>query len=375
MLKDLDQRQEGTREQVPTGQATPQAQPTAKRAVAIAIFVIILINIAGWFVWQMYQENQSLKQQTNQLSMVSKQQVVHTTSLDASSTSTQKIEKKEEAVSALVKPNNNENELPGLQQTIQSSATKVEEQVKPEEQAPVTIETTPSAVKENVVENDKAKHLSSEIEVTKPLAIQDTEKPSISIKRRQLSAEELAQKNYKQAQQALNAGDIKRAEKWFEEVLLLTPDNAQARKELAALWFGKQDYSAAHNLLSQGLSRDHNNSEFRLMKARIFIKQGLLEQAMLTLVVLKDIADVEYQSLLASTAQQIEAYDHAIYAYQQLTLLEDSNGKWWLGLAIGLDKQSQFEQAIDAYVRAVSGHSLSVNALEFAQSRIRALGE
>jgi MSHA biogenesis protein MshN len=374
MLKDLDQRQEGAREQVPANQANLQGQPTAKRNFGIAIFIIVLLNIAAWFVWQMYQENQSLKQQTNQLAIVPKLELVQTTPSSVPGAPIQPIDKEEEVVSRPVKSNTIDNETAQMQLANAFVDKEVETTVKAEEQKSVAVKSA-VVVEEKIAENGKTTSITNNQELALPLVEKVVQKPSISIKSRQLSAEELARKNYKQAQQALNAGDVKNAEKWFEEVLLLTPDNDQARKELAALWFGKQDFSAAHNLLSQGLSRDYNNSQFRLMKARIYIKQGQLKQAMLTLAVLKDFADVEYQSLLASTAQQIEAYDQAIYAYQKLTILENSNGKWWLGLAIGFDKQSQFEQAVEAYTNAVSGHSLSINAIEFAQSRIRALGE
>jgi len=372
MLKDLDQRQEGTRDQVSANLANPQSQTASKRYFGIAIVIIVLLNVAAWFVWQMYQENQSLKKQKNSLLSESKQEVAQNAPSNTSTTPKQLIEKVEEATSLPVTPSTFKSETVELANA--TADKKVDAPLDTVEQKPVAKKTI-SALEEKVVENNETKVSSSDDNVTKRPIDDDIVKPTISIKRRQLSAEELAQKNYKQAQQALNAGDVKSAEKWFEEVLLLTPDHAQARKELAALWFGKQDFSAAHNLLSQGLSREHNNSDFRLMKARIFIKQGRLEQAMLTLAAMKDFADVEYQSLLASTAQQIEAYEQAIYAYQQLTLLEANNGKWWLGLAIGLDKKSQFKQAVDAYTRAVGGHSLSINATEFAQSRIRALGE
>lgn len=371
MLKDLDQRHEGSREQASVNPAYQQTPISSKRNFVVALVVIILLNALGWFVWQMYQENETLKKEKQVLSNeVALATQAATSSLPESkqttetSTGESPVEEPIKNAKKVAKTTDDEvaiNNEPLPEQSVVNTAKS-----KAQEEIASTKTDKPS---------EKTETKSVEPEVVAVAKENEPVKPSISIKRRQLTAEELAEKNYKQAQQSLNAGDIKNAEKWFEEVLMLTPNNSQARKELAALWFGRQDYSAAHSLLSQGLAREPSNSEFRLMKARIFIKQNRLQQALTTLTELKDVTDVEYQSLLASTAQQLEAYESAIYAYQKLTELEQNNGKWWLGLAIGLDKQSDFTQAVEAYKHAIDSHSLSENAIKFAQSRVSALGE
>jgi hypothetical protein len=60
MLKDLDQRQV---EQQGSSNFTVPVTPSSsnKKIIFISLVVIILLNAAGIFVWQMYVENQTLK--------------------------------------------------------------------------------------------------------------------------------------------------------------------------------------------------------------------------------------------------------------------------------------------------------------------------
>jgi MSHA biogenesis protein MshN len=197
----------------------------------------------------------------------------------------------------------------------------------------------------------------------------------MTVSRRQLTTKELVTQKLVKAEKAVNSNQISKGEKLFEEVLILEPSHQQARKKLAALWFGRQAYQQAVNLLSQGIALDKQSSELRMLKAQIQLKQGQYKGAYHTLKPLPDIEQQDYQVMLANVAQQIGAYHSAITAYHVLIKMQPYSGKWHLGLAIVYDKNSQFTLAEKAYALALSQNDLSNASAEFATQRMQTLGE
>jgi MSHA biogenesis protein MshN len=127
-------------------------------------------------------------------------------------------------------------------------------------------------------------------------------------------------------------------------------------------------------LLSQGIAITPTNSEYRLMKARIYIALNQQQRALDTLLELANTNEVEYQGLLATTAQQLKHYQHTIDAYNQLTQLQPSVGRWWLGLAVAYDSDGQFIEAAGTYRRAIALANLSESARQFSRQRLEQLG-
>jgi len=197
----------------------------------------------------------------------------------------------------------------------------------------------------------------------------------ISVSRRQLTSSELIVQKLARAEKSINNNDIIKAEQLFEDILIIDPNQKQARKKLAALWFGRQAYQQAVNLLSQGIAIDKFDSEMRLMKAQIQLKQGQETAAYNTLKPLASIEQKEYQVMLANIAQKIEQYSSAIMAYQVLIKMQPDSGRWYLGLAIVYDKNSQFSLAVNAYALALTKADLSASSVKFAKQRMQALGE
>ena len=208
-----------------------------------------------------------------------------------------------------------------------------------------------------------------------PAATITPTKSKMLVSRRQLSSKELVAQKLVRAEKSIKANDITKAEQLFEEVLIINPNHKQARKKLAALWFGRKSYQQATNLLSQGISLDRNDAELRLLKARIHLQQGQHRAAFDSLKPLPNLKQQEYQVMLANVAQQIEQYDSAIQAYKVLIDMQAYSGRWHLGLAIVYDKNSQFSLAAAEYALALTKSDLSVASAEFAQQRMQALGE
>jgi len=198
---------------------------------------------------------------------------------------------------------------------------------------------------------------------------------AMTVSRRQLSADELAQQKLALAEKALAAKQVTAAEKLLEDVVIITPNDSQTRKKLAALWFGRQAYQDAVNLLSQGIALNSKDSSLRQMKARIHLKQGQVTAALNTLKPLAQLKDEQYQIMLANTAQQANHTKSAVGAYQMLINMQPDMGRWQLGLAVLYDKDSQFDLATQAYKTALTKNDLSVSSEQFIKERIQAIGQ
>ena len=368
MLKDLDKRQG---EQVTDSNVTvPVTRKSSNtKLVAIIVIVILLVNIAGIFAWQLYAENQQLKTQAQQKQKVTNlvtPKVVNTAVVsNTPELVTDKLENKvatatvdkvtepvaTEAIADANKATSNETEMNAVapEPLLAASANVVESPEK----------TTPAG-------HSQVKEQEKEVLETKP---------TLTISRSQLSPKMLSEKKITEAERAMEVNDLAKAESLFEEVLLLIPEHETARKQLAALWYGKKAYQDAINLLSQGIAIAPQSEEMRLMSARIYFEQGRARQALNLLSPINNSQRVDLQVLIANIASEINEYKSAANAYRKLLILEPNVGRWWLGLAVSLDSQGQFKLASNAYDEAITKGNLSSNALQFARQRVAELGE
>ena len=111
------------------------------------------------------------------------------------------------------------------------------------------------------------------------------------------------------------------------------------------------------------------------MLAKIYLERGFQQQAFATLSEMPEIPNIEFQSLLATTAQSLKQHQHAKHAYLKLIQLQGNQGRWLLGLAISHDSLGQYSQAHFAYNKAIEVGGLSVSAANFAKQRKLELGE
>ncbi|MEW6989169.1 tetratricopeptide repeat protein [Colwelliaceae bacterium 6441] len=381
MLKDLDKRQ-GEQQGTATNQVLINRTRSPIKLVVIITLIVIAINVFGIFVWQLYNENETLKLESTSSQLQRSQQA--NPSVKEVDTRL-KSEAEQQHINTLTQAVNAEKNaltLTGeqLANTQQSRDITDDSDVNTDAKGAAKVKNSPLQ-EARIVEAEKMVNENENTlavkEVKRPInnGSVTVDKPTLSISRKQLSASELAAQKVSQAEQALVDNDFSKAEKLFEDVLLVSPEHKTARKQLAALWFGRQLYQAAINLLSQGIQLSPQDSEFRLMKARIYLKQGQVAEAVNTLKALPTVKSTEYQALLASNAQQVSEFDVAISAYQRLTSLEPNVARWWLGLAVGYDSNSNFELAKSAYRQALDSNELSENAQQFARQRLQALGE
>nr|WP_252738720.1 tetratricopeptide repeat protein [Colwellia sp. D2M02] len=112
-----------------------------------------------------------------------------------------------------------------------------------------------------------------------------------------------------------------------------------------------------------------------MLQAQILLKQNKVSLAYQALIPLRKLEQQDYQILLANTAQQVAQYEAAINAYKLLLKMQPNSARWYLGLAIVYDQNSQFDLAIAQYKLALQRGELSTDSASFAQQRIVALGE
>jgi|GEM_PF-543059 len=411
MLKELEQRNSQPQKNTTIDNSLVQRKSLFTVKLALIILVIVLINIVGLYSWSLYSENKTLKKTAN-----NKQELVFTTTTKSQPIDTIQIIKK----NSLIENTPAEAQVVTTQNThIESSALLVSKnaiqpnkivdsdahhaavntqikdakikssQINQDSISDINLSTgsntdlstqsnqLPAQQAHNIVVKPLPKHNSNNL-YKKPsadLTAQSNKKSSLSISRSKLSPERVVKNKFKKAERAILDNNISKAEQLLEDILIIQPAHKAARKQLSALWFGRKAYKPALNLLAQGVTIYPSDIEFRLMQARILLNQDNNKEAFYVLNTFSTAQNIEYQLLLANTAQSLGKLESAILAYQQLVSLEAHKGKWWLGLAVAFDRNSQFEQAKQTYETALSKSTLSSHSIKFIKQRITELGE
>ena len=393
MLKDLEQRSpEQGQASVPIAAAK---NTSLLKTVLLITLILLSLNALGFYIWSL-QERVAISESKQQKSINFKNvdQVLTSQTLSVQKLKVQEdnLEQQQEISStakashALVnEPKEAQKEhvqeqftqehitqiQPPQEKLTQKLVAETSSQQSSEELKPIA----QSVVSEQLLELAEVKPSVAKPSIENFSSNEKTIASKMSVSRRSFTSKELVEQKLARAEKAVNSNEITEAEQLFEEVLIINPAHKQARKKLAALWFGRQSFQQAVNLLSQGIALDNQDEELRLMKARIHLKQGQLEAAYNTLKPLASIEQEEYQVMLANIAQQIEQYQGAIGAYQVLIEMQPYSGRWHLGLAIVYDKNSQFLLAVNEYALALTKTDLSASSAKFAQQRMQALGE
>ena len=404
MLKDLEKRQD--EHSLPNDKViVPVNTNNASYKNITLIVITIVLTLLAVYLWQLQGENQRLKNQKIALSSQATPASISKTPTQEKVAISQNNENiRSENLAPTTKFSQEKPPKPSVddeprERIIQAEKVEqhsyVEESSLPTSAVEIKGETTAS-IKEtpqNGTKYNGTKHNAS-VKVTaltksKPINDSISDLPtanksnqntssSMVISRKQLTPEVLAAQKMRRAKEAVANNDIGKAEKLFEDVLLVLPSEKDARKQLAALWFGRQSYQSAINLLAQGIRLDPSDKELRILQAQIFIKQNLHLPAFQVLQSLPNIAtlkDNRYQSMLATQAQASKQFAYAISAYQRLTVAQPEIGRGWLGLAIAYDSNSQFQLASTNYTAALSKSDLSSSARAFAINRLQELGE
>ena len=384
MLKDLDQRNPETNSLV--GQSVTVAHTLSSTKVAAFTAVCVLIAcFVCFYVWQLMAENKALKAKNSMHELSVAQNVLVNKTLVNKKSVSKVVELEKVVPKSVAQPSR----VNSLANTAEKKTTDTAQAISSHR----SITVNPIIRKKSIANKNSSKvtPAKKETELPKPNGHSHTTavvesppeakapvkkiKNTMSVSRRKLSAKELAQQKLAHAEKALAAKEVVKAEKLLEDVVLLTPDDSQTRKKLAALWFGRQAYQDALNLLSQGLALNGKDMSLRKMKARIHLKQGDAISALNTLRPLAKLQNEQYQVMLANTAQQAQRMNAAVDAYKVLIGMQPDIGRWYLGLAVLYDKNSQFGLASKAYKNALTKSDLSISSEDFIKKRIQVIGQ
>lgn len=395
MLKDLDKRNpEQEKHVTPVGDMV--TAHSTKKIIVLTSVTVFLVCFIVFYMWTLLNENSALKAEKSV-----RNGIQESTKLEASIT-------KEDIKQPLIQAKTNKKSFDAEEMVESKPTAKNNEQYNSSSAKAVSHLVTPDTVKSTLAKSEfetkniasqplptnantqvtpqvklepmtdehfhegvKQSHSHTEKEVAKP----KVKANKMSVSRRQLSPDELAKQKISLAEKALTANQISKAEKLLEEAVIIRPNDSQTRKKLAALWYGRKAYKNATNLLSQGIALNSQDYTLRELKARIHLTQGQTMAALNTLKPLANLDNEQYQVMLANTAQQAGQNDIAIKAYKKLISMQPNQGRWYLGLAVLYDKNSQFNLASSAYKNALTKNDLSISSESFIKQRIEVIGQ
>ena len=179
---------------------------------------------------------------------------------------------------------------------------------------------------------------------------------------------------------AYNFGIFDEAQKSFTLALATFPQNDEARKQLAALYFGQNNNLQALQVLSEGIVISPSELIWRELMAKILVQESRFEEV---LNLMPDSLDAkalaegraDYLILKGTSAQTINKSDQAISAFSAMTSLQPNNAKWWLALGVNYDALADERLAISSYSRALAIGGLSSASAQYANSRLTDLQE
>ena len=189
-----------------------------------------------------------------------------------------------------------------------------------------------------------------------------------------LTAEEKADRLFKQAQTALTRRDDGNAAKLLEQSLAEYPEHNAAREQLAMLMIRDGQQQNAETLLAEGLVVTPWRADLARAYAQLLVERGALLPALQTLERFSEdpSTDAAMLALQAGILDRLQRYAEAADVYRRALRLQPRQAVWWTGLGVALEHQGQPAMALDAYRRAVQ-LPLQDAVRTFVQQRIQAL--
>ena len=191
------------------------------------------------------------------------------------------------------------------------------------------------------------------------------------------SAEQKSNNLFNRALNAFDQGRIYEAQAYLGKAIQENPANEDARQTLAALLVDNKKLSEAQELLAEGLKHNPKNVQFRMAIARMQLESGDKKQALDTLVegLSAGRHDATYQSFLANLFQRNDRHDEAAAHFNAATQLRTGYPNDYVGLGISLQALQKFDDARNAYSRALSMDKLSPELKIFVEQQMRQINQ
>ncbi len=242
-------------------------------------------------------------------------------------------------------------------ETQPTSSSAAQQQRQPEPEPAQELEQKPEPEQEQELEQkpEPSTATPSSPATAQPQAEQKSEPaPTLVKKSVKLSPNELIQREITAAQEAAEKGLLSESATRWQKVLSIDPQHIEARRQLAALHFGRNRWQDALQVLTTGLELNPKAHELRLLAAKMLQKR---EQPQLALRLLQQAQPpvsehLEYYRLTAQLAQQLSQWTVMSDSYEALTQAQPTQGRWWLGYAVASQQLDEVGQAIRAFKRA-----------------------
>ena len=379
-LKSLDERNESNDFGLSPTVQLPKQRPTLRIAV---VLVIAILTVAAYFF--LTDDNSDLSGTVKSTSEKPSQTAVAPNKANTEETSTQGIES--QVSNTIPTPAPTSGSMEGITTSplsdedlaLRDSGTSVAEQALTDAAQDIDDEEPYRLAAASTVEQQQVETASSGV-VTQNAAPESiiTRGPSTTVKPK--SAEEQSEIHFAAGMKSYEFGMYQEAQKSFSLALTANAENGEARRQLAALYYGQGSSAQALSVLSDGVLLAPTNLEWRELMAKILVGENRFEEV---LNIMPDNLDEnalqagrsDYLILKGTSAQAVNKPIQAVSAFSAMTLLEPNNGKWWMALGINQDALDQAQQAATAYERALSLGGLSSASAQYATARLQALQE
>ncbi|MCE9679784.1 tetratricopeptide repeat protein [Shewanella sp. AS1] len=388
MLKDLDKRQSHQGgEDLPVPQVQFHQPATGRLPwilFALALSVLLVGGAFAWYKLSMQQQEHRQLFQNISVDQSEKARVVEQLALvHAESTENGATEKAPENRPKVLENTVEKEANPAKTKNVAETAAETQDRQLSESAQVNTPPVTHAQVANAQAANAQVTSAQAEQGISPAVAASQPDskasKPAgmMAIKEVILSPQALAEKRFAAGQAAQNEGNMTQAESDFSEALRLNSQLHQARRHLAALYYGQGMMTQAESVLQQGMTLFPEEYEYSLLLARVYDAVEMKDEALAVLASIPDESELAKQkwSMQSHLAQQQGAFPLAEQSYRQLARIEPDDAKWWMGLAYALDSQHQFSTAKQAYRQALVLDGLSTQALEFIERRLAQLGE
>jgi MSHA biogenesis protein MshN len=335
VLKDLDKRGQKPGEAERSG-GSAVAGPSSRLPWMIAIAAVVLLVvalIAGYVSWTYWAgDSRSLDAKSDEKSQPR---------LVQQAPSSQK--------SDFVRPAT----MTEPQPKTSDGSTQQKANLKPEPQ-PASVEAKPVKEADTATQTVSEPNPQMEAQTEVDPEPEPASEPTLVKKSVQLSPQQLIEREITAAHETAEKGLLSESAKHWQRVLSIDPNHIEARRQLAALQFGRNRWQDALQVLTAGLELNPKAHELRLLAAKMLQKR---EQPQLALTLLQQaqpqVSDhLEYYRLKAQLAQQLNQWGVMAQSYKALTEAQPTQGRWWLGQAIAQQQLGETENAEDAFKRA-----------------------
>jgi MSHA biogenesis protein MshN len=214
------------------------------------------------------------------------------------------------------------------------------------------------------------------LDISAELNVQSAPAPARIDKRaQQLTPQQMAENEYRDAANLLNQGLLAQAQEGFRRALEHNPAHAGARQGLFGLLLDAKKNGEAEQVLEDGVKHSPNQPGFAMALARLRVDRGDTNGAIDTLqkTAPAALASPDYLAFLAALMQRQSRHQEAVEQFRAALRLAPGSGVWLMGLGISLQALNRNSEAQDAFRRARETNTLNPELQAFVDQRLKQL--